>query len=206
MSSMPEQHVEDGNPGGNNGITADSPGGGTNQIDRTPANIDKIRDILFGTNMREYEARFLRLEAAVAKETSDLRESMRRRFETLESHLKKEIESLHARVKAERDERAEGLSQRARELKETADGLDRKIRDLEDHTAAAESAIRQEIMNQSHNLSEDLRVMQTEITTLLEKRFQDLNRGKTDRATLSTLLTEIAMRLNDEFHLPVADQ
>jgi DNA anti-recombination protein RmuC len=205
MSSLSEQHIEDGTPGGSSGTTTDSQSGGTSQLDRAPANIDKIRDILFGANMRDYEARFLRLEAAVAKETGDVRESMRRRFETLEGHLNKEIESLHARVKAEREERAEVLSQHSRELKETADGLDWKIRDLEDRTTAAESAIRQDIMNQSHTLTEDLHVLKTEITTLLEKRFQDLNRGKTDRATLSMLLTEIAMRLNDELHLPVAD-
>jgi uncharacterized protein YydD (DUF2326 family) len=205
MSSSPEQHLEDRNPGGGNGIVTDSQSGATGQLDRTPGNIDKIRDILFGTNMREYDARFLRLEAAVAKETSDLRESMRRRFESLEGYFKKEIEALHARLKVEREERAEALGQRSRELKETADGLDMKIRDLADHAAATETAVRHEILNQSHILTEDIRALQTEITTLLEKRFQKLNRGKTDRAMLSTLLTEIAMRLNDELHIPVAD-
>jgi uncharacterized protein YydD (DUF2326 family) len=179
---------------------------GMGQLDRAPGNIDKIRDILFGTNMREYDARFVRLEAAVAKETNDLRESTRRRFETLETYLKKEIESLQGRLKAEREERAEGLGQRSRELKETADGLDKKIRDLEDQTAAADSAIRQEILNQSHILTDDIRALQSEITMLLEKRFSELNRGKTDRAMLSTLFTEIAMRINDELHLPVADK
>jgi len=204
MSST-EQHLHE-LPDHGDGITADSRSAGAAQFDGAPGNIDKIREILFGTNMREYDARFVRLEAAVVKETTDLRENTRRRFEAFESYLKTELEALHARLKTERDERADGLGQRSRELTETAESLDRKIRDLEDRSTAAGSAIRQEILNHSHILTEDIRALQTDITALLEKRFQELNRGKTDRATLSTLLTEIAMRLNGEFQIPGADK
>ena len=34
---------------------------------REGANVDKIRDILFGSNMREYEKRFARLEERLTK-------------------------------------------------------------------------------------------------------------------------------------------
>ena len=45
-----------------------------------PGNVDKIRDILFGSQMRDYETRFARLEETLSKEASELRESTRRRF------------------------------------------------------------------------------------------------------------------------------
>jgi uncharacterized protein YydD (DUF2326 family) len=206
MSSTDEQHThESSDRGDGSGVAAQSQNPGVGQLDRTPGNVDKIREILFGTNMREYDARFARLEATVLKEAGDLRESTRRRFEALENHLKTEIESLHARLRAEREERAEGLGQRSRDLKDTEDALNRKIRELEDRAAAAESALRQDILHHSHILTEDIRAMQAEITSLVEKRFQELSRGKTDRAMLGTLLTEIAMRLNDQFHVPVSE-
>jgi len=34
-------------------------------------NVDKIRDILFGSQMRDYESRFARLEETLIKETLD---------------------------------------------------------------------------------------------------------------------------------------
>jgi septal ring factor EnvC (AmiA/AmiB activator) len=174
------------------------------QLDRAPGNIDKIREILFGNNMRDYDARFARLEAAVVKEASELRESTRKRFESLESFIKCEFESLHGRLRSEREERAEALGQTSRDLRQTEDALRKKLRDLEDQTSATDSAIREHILNQSQALTEDIRALQAEITALLERRFHDLNKGKTDRAMLADLLTEVSMRLKNEFQLPVA--
>ena len=43
------------------------------------ANLDKVRDILFGGPLRDVDRRFTRLEERLAKDTSDLRAEMRRR-------------------------------------------------------------------------------------------------------------------------------
>ena len=50
------------------------------------ANVDKIRDILFGSNMREYEKRFGRLEERLTKSSDALREDLKKRFQ---DHLDK---------------------------------------------------------------------------------------------------------------------
>ena len=48
------------------------------------ANVDKIRDILFGSQMRDYEKRFARLEENVSKAVETLREdTMKRRAQFL---------------------------------------------------------------------------------------------------------------------------
>src|SRR5947209_6262346 len=38
-------------------------------------NVDKIRDILFGTQMRDYDSRFARLEETLVKENAEIRET-----------------------------------------------------------------------------------------------------------------------------------
>ena len=53
-------------------------------------NVDKIRDILFGTQMRDYESRFASLEETLSKETVEIRETSRRRFDQLENYIHKE--------------------------------------------------------------------------------------------------------------------
>src|SRR5262245_5515000 len=93
-----------------------------NDVDvRTPqviqsggGNVDKIRDILFGSQMRDYEIRFARLEETVVKETSELRDSSRRRFDQLEQYIKREFETLESRLKAEREERSDAGNQHSR--------------------------------------------------------------------------------------------
>ena len=178
----------------------------TGSLEQASGNIDKIRDILFGNHMREYDARFARLEEALMKEAAELRESTRRRFDTLEGYVKKELESLQTRLRAERDERTDAFSQLSRELKEVGDTLSKRIRDLDDQSTAAASDLRQEILNHSRTLMDELKARNDELTSLLERRFQVLQHGKTDRSALASLLTEVAMRINDEFRIPGAEK
>src|SRR6516165_3498440 len=78
---------------------------------REGANVDKIRDILFGANMREYEKRFARLEERLTKSSDALREDLKKRFDSLETFVREEMESLNQRLKTEKTERTESLKE-----------------------------------------------------------------------------------------------
>src|SRR5262245_38466407 len=71
------------------------------------ANLDKVRDILFGSQMRDVERRFARLEERLIKETQDLKDDVKRRLEALENFARKESESLADQLRGERTERLE---------------------------------------------------------------------------------------------------
>ena len=101
-------------------------------------NMDKIRDILFGAQMREYETRFARLEESLQKESADLRDTTKRRFDALESYVKKEMEALQSRVKAERDERSDSVRRLSRDLSEASESLSKRIGDLDERTSQAD--------------------------------------------------------------------
>jgi len=165
-------------------------------------NVDKIRDILFGSQMRDYEVRFARLEETVAKENNEIRETNRRRFDQLEAYIQKEFEALQNRLRVERDERTDGSGQHARELKEVGESLNRRLRDLDDRSTQMERDLRAQLLNNSRELHDEIRGRYDEVATLLEKRFHELREGKTDRAALATLFTEVALRLNDQFQIP----
>src|SRR5580698_8000408 len=101
----------------------------------TGASVDKIRDILFGSQIKNYEARFARLEENLVRETVELKETMRRRFESLEGFFKSESEALAARLRAEREERSSAFHSLEQELKGIHDALNRKIHELDASTA-----------------------------------------------------------------------
>jgi seryl-tRNA synthetase len=170
-----------------------------------PGNVDKIRDILFGSQMRDYEVRFARLEESLRKESSDLRESTKKRLDALEGYIKKELESLESRLKSEKQERTESHGAVSADLKSTAASLTKKISDVENQNGQAQRELRKELLEQSNKLSEEIRAKNEELASVLDRRVQELRNDKTDRAALANLLTEVAMRLTDEFRVPGAE-
>ena len=169
-------------------------------------NVDKIRDILFGSQMRDYETRFARLEETLVKETVEIRESNRRRFDQLESYIKRELESLQSRLKSERDERLDGVSQQSRELKDVGDTLSRRLRDLDDRESASERTLRNDLLDQARTLGEEIRASHDELASIVDKRVHELRDGKTDRAALASLFNEVALRLSDQFQIPGSEE
>jgi chromosome segregation ATPase len=166
----------------------------------TGASVDKIRDILFGSQIKNYEARFARLEENLVRETLELKETMRRRFESLEGFFKSETEALAARLKAEREERTGNFQSLDRDLKATHDELSRKIHDLDASTAEAQSGLRRELMAESRKLLEEISERHDSLRGLLESRVGELRHQKTDRSLLAALLSEIANQIGEDAH------
>ena len=176
---------------------------GTTQVLRGSAgNVDKIRDILFGTQMRDYESRFARLEETLSRETVEIRETSRRRFEQLEGYIRREFETVQARFKTERDDRTDSTDRQSRELKELGESLGRRIRDLDDRGNNVERDLRNNLLEQARSLTEEIRARHEELATLLDKRVHELRDNKTDRAALASLFSELALRLSDQFQIP----
>jgi hypothetical protein len=168
----------------------------------TPGNIDKIRDILFGSQMRDYDRRFSRLEERLLKETADLREETRRRFDSIENFIKQEISSLSDRIKAENEQRNQTGEEMTRELRDTAKTIGQKISQLDEQTSQHHRELREQILTQSKDLADEIRRKHDEISASLTREARELRYDKADRTALANLFTELAMRLNNEFKLP----
>jgi signal transduction histidine kinase len=162
------------------------------------ASVDKIRDILFGPQIKNYEARFVRLEETLARENGQIKDMMARRFESLETYIKKETEALASRLKAERDERNEVAKDIARDLKSTADALTKKINELDNKTAEEQSELRKDLLAESRKLMDELRKRSDDLTALLERRSNELRADKADRSLIAALLADMAMQISGE--------
>jgi len=166
------------------------------------ANVDKIRDILFGSQMREYEKRFTRLEEQVAKSLDGIREDVKRRLDSLEAFTQQEVESLSQRLKNEKGERVEGLKELTSELRGIAKSLEKKLSQIEEQMASGQGDLRARILEQSKSLSNEIDRMKKEISAVVDREVQTLRSEKTDRATLADLFNELALRLNNGLALP----
>jgi hypothetical protein len=164
----------------------------------TGASVDKIRDILFGSQIKNYEARFARLEENLVRETVELKESMRRRFDSLEGFFKSETEALAARLRAERDERTSHGQSLDRDMKAGHEELGRKINNLDASTAEAHSALRKDLMSESHKLIDEINQRYERLRSMLENRVGELRNLKTDRAVLAALLADMATKIGED--------
>ncbi|HUA19836.1 MAG TPA: hypothetical protein VMU80_10565 [Bryobacteraceae bacterium] len=173
--------------------------------DASAGNVDKIRDILFGTQMRDYEQRFSRLEEALRKESQELRDTTRRHLDALEAFVHKELAALEARLNTEREERAEGQTRLTSDLSSTSASIFRKIGEFENQEAQAKREIRNDLLQRSKELSDAIQLKGEELVALLERRSQELQHAKTDRAALASLFSEVSLRLTDQFKVTGAD-
>lgn len=72
---------------------------------QAPDDVEKIRDIIFGGQMREYATRFQQLEKHVADSMERIAKELDRRFDKLEQELQSRTAALDERLKAEAGER-----------------------------------------------------------------------------------------------------
>ena len=165
-------------------------------------NLEKIRDILFGAQVHDFEKRFARLEERLLKETADARADTRKRFESLESFIRKEVESLADRLKSEQGDRAEAVKEVGRELRETAKALEKRLAVQDEQATKGQRELRQQILDQSKSLTEEIRNRNRETTTTLSRELTELRAEKTDRAALAGFLTDVAVRLTNDVKAP----
>lgn len=165
-------------------------------------NIDKIRDILFGSQARDFDRRFSRLEDRLVKEMSEMRDDTRKKLDALEDYIKSEVKSLTERLVKEQNERHDAAKELSSDLKELSHGFDRKITQINEQSAKSESEIRQQILTQSKNLSEEIQKRHNEALDNLERESSEIREDKADRTAIANIFTEMAMRLTNDFKLP----
>jgi DNA anti-recombination protein RmuC len=164
--------------------------------------LDQIRDLLFGAVMRDADKKLARLEARLLKEQEELKEDARRRFESLELFVKKEIESLDERLQAEHHTRDEALRVLTQELKDIVSGFEKRTTQLDEQTAKAQREQRQQILDQSKTLRDEYRGQYRQLSDAVSRALQELRVEKTDRDALAALFAELAVRLRHDLAIP----
>jgi DNA anti-recombination protein RmuC len=145
----------------------------------TSDEVSRIRDIIFGANMRDYERRFAELEQRLLQELSSLRSEMMSRFEQTSAATAAEFVRLTDRSAAD-------VRQLHSDLQEERDSRAGSVQDLHDALQRAR---------------DDADTRAAELQALLEHRSRELRDDKTDRHMLGDLLR----KLGESLQAPAAD-
>ena len=161
------------------------------------SNLDKIRDILFGAQLRDHDRRFAQLEQYLVSESAALRQDLQRRFDVIAGDMKKEFEGLVNRLTRENEARNGSVIQLTQEINQLVSSLGEKTQQLEQRTSNAQRELEQQIRSRSAELATDFQAKYTELGHTLNRAVDHLQAAKTDRASLAAILMEVSQRLAD---------
>ena len=165
-------------------------------------NVDKIREILFGGQMRDYQRRFDDLESNLNATTERMRQDWNKRIESLEGFMRRELELLGERLAGERRERVEERKQLDSNLSDTRRVLEESLGRLDEQTAHESRAIRAALQEKTAELAELIQHSRDDFGATLTRQANSLEDRKVGREDLAALLSEVALRLNRELDLP----
>lgn len=176
--------------------------GGAQNVDDPEQNVDKIREILFGGQMRDYQRRFDTLETNISAASDNLRNDLSNRIESLEAFVRRELELLSERLINDRRDRAQEREDASAELQETRRRFEETISRLDEQTAQEARGIRTALEQKSKELAGVIQQSREEFNAMLSRQANQLEDRKVGREDLAELLSELALRLNRELDLP----
>ncbi len=160
-----------------------------------PESLDKVRDILFGSQMRMVESRFHNLEERLLQEQRSLRADFGRQLGELNSTIRAELEQAEQRLAAERTKRQEELQAINSELREALRSLERRHMNLEQAAGMADADLRDQLLQHSSAITSEIGRLSERVSADLDRSVKQLDGVKLDTSLLASLLGEVATRL-----------
>lgn len=173
--------------------------------DGSVGNLDKIRDILFGAELRRYDAKFARLEEILLSETRACRHGLQQRFDALDAFVKREIELLTNRLVQEQAARSGAFSTLMSELATLSAAAERSISAFEGRLAQVRNDLQQSFADGTAQLRAEADARDAETHAWLERTLADMRREKLDRTALATFFREASTKLAQEDAHPVTE-
>jgi len=165
-------------------------------------NVDQIRDILFGGQMRDYERRFEELEERLKRDAERMRAEMSKRFDGVEAMLKDYSDrssSLHKRLETELKNSVENLSSGQEKL---GKALRAEAFETDEKNEAQLSVLRDRLHKLANETADSMRQTQDQLSATIERVGANLRDEKVARDELAGFFSEMALRLTRQFELP----
>ncbi|HEY1856602.1 hypothetical protein [Acidocella sp.] len=160
--------------------------------------VDKIRDLLFGNQMQDYDRRFSKLEERFHQRFKEIEADTARNLSAFESNAKKQIDSLANQLREEKDVRSDADKETDRTLREQHQSLEKRLRSISDQLNQLERDTADRLTQEAQALRDEIKRRNEDTQHTLEKMFAELGNVKTDRNLLAGLFVEVAKCLNQD--------
>jgi phenylalanyl-tRNA synthetase alpha subunit len=160
--------------------------------------VDKIRDLLFGSQMDSYDQHFQHLETMIVKESRAAIDQMSTRLITIEAAFNQRIEKTEQTLEQERKERITALDVVNDALQQNFQQLNDQLQKLEAGTAQNITDVKILLEQQTQSLSSQIQTIREQFNQSLNDQATRLDAQIIKRQKISTLLSEISTQINDD--------
>jgi len=158
-------------------------------------NVDQIRDLIFGNQIKDFEAKFSQLnhmltamEEKITKTLSESHAKLQRETERSLEVLEKKIDNLSSSTQRERV--------KLKELINTTDeNLHEQLKNQKDEFVTKLKIMKENVSDDSQKMSDSISAMQREIHTTLNKELSTLSDDKLSRDSMAQMLLDVAMKI-----------
>ena len=165
-------------------------------------NIDQIRDIIFGSQIREIDTRFNKIES----DLSNLQQDMQNRLDQVKNVLLTEMRASNESLEKKLKSLALTSQEEGADVRQQIDRLNRKfsanVEALDESIDKQTSSLRDDLSQTRDKLQEEVRVLKNQVFDELERRFSLLREVKVSRDDMAELLFELGMRLKGNEFVP----
>lgn len=165
-------------------------------------NIDQIRDIIFGAQLREYDNRFDRIESDISMLQQDIQTRLEQVKSVLTTELRAAFDSFEKKLKSINSTTQEDTA----DIRQQIDRVNRKfsssIEALDEAIDSQTGSIREDFSQSREQLQEDVRSLRTQVFEELDRRFSVLREVKVSRDDMAEILFELGMRLKGSEFVP----
>jgi len=161
----------------------------------TANNVDQIRDIIFGSQIKDFEEKFKSLEKSM---------------QMMEDSIKKTFNEAHTKLQRETERSLEALEKKIDNLSSTTQRERAKLKDLIDTTdetlqmqlgnqkdefATKLRILKENVTDEQNKLVDNMNTMKREIENLLKTNLENLADDKLSRDSMAQMLLEVAMKI-----------
>lgn len=158
-------------------------------------NIDQIRDIIFGAQLREYDNRFDKIDSDLSMMQQDIQARIEQVRTVLSTEMRTAFDSLEKKIKSI----TLNTQEESADMRQQIDRINRKfsssIEALDEAIDNQTGSIRDELSQTRERLSEETRILKTQVFEELDRRFSMLREVKVSRDDMAEILFELGMRL-----------
>ncbi len=157
-----------------------------------PDNVDQIREILFGNQIRAVDERFQAVEKRMSKESENLRKTLEKRILELENLLGQFRDNTGDQLSRESAERDAGINEVSKSLAAFRLDAENQLAEMQSDFNNEIKQVRKELLVAQETLMDGLASLQSAQT----ERSDLLDKSKIDRGELAGFLSDIAERLS----------
>ncbi|MEZ2233188.1 hypothetical protein [Microcoleus sp.] len=165
-------------------------------------NIDQIRDIIFGAQLREYDNRFDKIDSELSMMQQDMQARIEQVKTVLSGEMRAAVDSFEKKIKSI----TLNTQEESADLRQQIDRVNRKfsssIEALDEAIDNQTTSIRDEVSQTRERLSEETRTLKTQVFEELDRRFSMLREVKVSRDDMAEILFELGMRLKGTEFVP----